>query len=107
MSELDTITKNLAYATAQLEAWKQQRDAAVEQLARLHAAGDAPTKFDAYGYAFALQSGRVSSVFDAHGKSELADLRATLLEQGHGTESHGKPYWVLRKSKPTTNNEAA
>lgn len=107
MSDFDTITKQLAYATAQLEAWKAQRDEAVEQLARLHAAGDAPTKFDAYGYAFALQTGKTSATFDAHGKQAIADLRATLVEQGHCTETQGKPYWVLRKAKQSTATTAA
>jgi hypothetical protein len=96
---LEQITQELAYATAQLEAWKTQRDAAVAQLQEAHAAGLCPTRFTAFGYTFGLQSGRTSTTLTAAGKAAQEALRQQLLQSGDATESVGSPYWVLRKAK--------
>lgn len=96
---LDSVTADLAYATAQLEAWKAIRETAITNLQRLHAAGDAPTKFNAHGYQFALQTGKTSTTFDAHGKAAIDDLKAALIDQGHCETKVGDPFWVLRKAK--------
>lgn len=97
--DLDRVTEQLAYATAQLEAWTELRTKAIAQLKQLHAAGEAPTKFTANGYNFALQTGKTSTTFDAHGKAAIDDLKATLIDQGHCETKVGDPYWVLRKAK--------
>lgn len=95
---LESVAADLAYATAQLEAWKTLREEAVAKLQLLHAAGDAPTKFTSHGYNFGLQTGRTSTTFDAHGKAAIDDLKQQLIDQGHCTTTIGQPYWMLRKS---------
>ena len=98
-ADFDRITQQLAYATAQLEAWKEQRQEAIDLLDQLHAAGIAPTKFDAYGYSFALQTGKKSQVKDTEAKLALERLQADLIRDGHITETVGSPFWTLRKGK--------
>jgi len=98
-TDLEQVQKDLAYATAQLEAWTKIRKDALEQLGEAHAAGLVPTKFTAFDYNFALQTGKTSKTFDAHGKSAIDDLQKTLIEQGHCSTSVGAPFWVLRKAK--------
>ena len=98
-ADLDQVARELAYATAQLAAWTEIRKENLAKLQAAHAAGDAPTKFNAYGYSFGLQTGKASTTFDAHGKAAIETLKADLQEQGHCTVTTGDPFWVLRQAK--------
>ena len=99
LTDLEQIQKDLAIATAQLEAWTEIRKAALVKLGDAHAAGDVPTKFTAFGYNFGLQTGKTSKTFDAHGKAAIDALQQSLIDQGHCSTSVGAPFWVLRKGK--------
>lgn len=98
-TDLERTQQELAYATAQLEAWTEIRKAALAKLGEAHTAGLVPTKFTAYGYNFGLQTGKTSKTFDAHGKAAIDALQQSLIDQGHCTTSVGAPFWVLRKAK--------
>jgi hypothetical protein len=98
-ADLDQVARELAYATAQLAAWTEIRKEQLAKLQAAHDAGTVPTKFSAYGYSFALQTGKTSTTFDAHGKAAIETLKAELQEQGHCTLTTGDPFWVLRQAK--------
>jgi len=95
---LEQVAERIAYATAQLEAWKLIKDESIAILQQLHNDGIAPTKFSSHGYNFTLQAGKKTAIKDDIAKGKLALLTAELTNEGHITQSIGSPFWVLRKS---------